>query len=202
MNGNRVAAGLAVLAGIGLYLALEIHAHPEMSLPQLALELFELVPIVLVCVGMGRLFHVTRRQHDEQLALMRELDSARVQGQHWRAEARSLIDGLGATMRSQFERWNLSDAECEVALLLIKGLSLKEIAMLRETREPTVRAQARSVYAKAGLAGRAGLSAFFLEDLLAPADVAERPAQPTATGEPGEPVAPAIGAGLYRYGKR
>ncbi len=176
MSGNRVASALAVLAGIALYLALEIHSHPEMSAWLLALELFELVPIVLVCVGMARLFQVTRRQHDEQLALMRELDSARVQGQRWRAEARSLIDGLGATMRSQFERWNLSQAEREVALLLIKGLSLKEIALLRETSEATVRAQARSVYAKAGLAGRAGLSAFFLEDLLAPVGEVALPA--------------------------
>lgn len=36
------------------------------------------------------------------------------------------------------------------------------------TSERTIRAQARSIYAKAGLSGRAALSAFFLEDLLAP----------------------------------
>ncbi|MGH8566704.1 MAG: hypothetical protein ACREXU_01485 [Gammaproteobacteria bacterium] len=32
----------------------------------------------------------------------------------------------------------------------------------------TVREQARSIYSKAGLTGRTALSAFFLEDLLAP----------------------------------
>jgi DNA-binding NarL/FixJ family response regulator len=55
-----------------------------------------------------------------------------------------------------------------VALLLLKGLSLKEVAAVRATAERTIRAQARSVYSKAGLTGRAALSAFFLEDLLAP----------------------------------
>jgi DNA-binding CsgD family transcriptional regulator len=167
--GSRVWAGAAVAAGIALYVVLEIRAAPDTLAPQLGLELFELLPIVLICVGMGRIVKHSRRQHEAQAALVLELDSARVQGQHWRADARSFIDGLSATMQAQFERWNLSAAESEVALLLIKGLALKEIALLRTTSERTVRAQARSIYGKAGLAGRAGLSAFFLEDLLAPA---------------------------------
>ena len=39
---------------------------------------------------------------------------------------------------------------------------------LATTSERIVREQARSIYSKAGLTGRAALSAFFLEDLLAP----------------------------------
>lgn len=70
--------------------------------------------------------------------------------------------------RSQFSRWNLTEAERDVALLLLKGLSHKEVAAIRATSERTVREQARSLYAKAGLTGRAALSAFFLEDLIAP----------------------------------
>ena len=59
------------------------------------------------------------------------------------------------------------EAERHVGLLILKGLTLKEIAALRLTSERTIRAQARSIYAKAG-PGRAALSAFFLGDLLAP----------------------------------
>ncbi|HVP62222.1 MAG TPA: LuxR C-terminal-related transcriptional regulator [Myxococcaceae bacterium] len=62
----------------------------------------------------------------------------------------------------------VTEAEREVALLLLKGLSLREIAGLRETSERTVRHQSLAVYRKAGLAGRAELSAYFLEDLLGP----------------------------------
>ena len=62
----------------------------------------------------------------------------------------------------------------DVALLLMKGLSLKEVATVRATNERTVRSQARTLYSKAGLSGRAALSAFFLEDLLAPAGEAAR----------------------------
>ena len=55
-----------------------------------------------------------------------------------------------------------------MALLLLKGLSHKEVATVRAVSERTVREQARAVYSKSGLTGRAALSAFFLEDLLAP----------------------------------
>jgi DNA-binding NarL/FixJ family response regulator len=86
------------------------------------------------------------------------------------AVARIYIEynGLGEAIEAQFSRWNLTEAEREVALLLLKGLSLKEIAAVRASTERTVRAQAHSLYSKAELTGRAALSAFFLEDLLAP----------------------------------
>jgi DNA-binding NarL/FixJ family response regulator len=56
-------------------------------------------------------------------------------------------------------------------VLMLKGLSHKEIARVRATSEATVRQQAASVYRKSGLSSRAELSAFFLEDLLAPGEV-------------------------------
>ena len=42
------------------------------------------------------------------------------------------------------------------------------MAETRQTSERTVRQQALAVYRKAGLAGRAELAAFFLEDILLP----------------------------------
>ncbi|HET7294732.1 MAG TPA: helix-turn-helix transcriptional regulator [Vicinamibacteria bacterium] len=71
-------------------------------------------------------------------------------------------------MDRQFERWGLTEAECEVAVLLLKGLSHKEIAQQRGTGDGTVRQQALSVYQKSGADGRAGLAAFFLQDLALP----------------------------------
>ena len=53
-------------------------------------------------------------------------------------------------------------------MLLLKGLSHKEIAAIRNVGEATVRQQAGSIYRKAGLEGRRDLAAFFLEDLLGP----------------------------------
>jgi DNA-binding CsgD family transcriptional regulator len=82
--------------------------------------------------------------------------------------ARKQLEGLGAYISAQFDDWRLTPAEKDVALMLLKGFSMKEIANLRGISERTARQQATTVYGKAGLTGRAALSAYFLEDLLLP----------------------------------
>lgn len=99
--------------------------------------------------------------------LAANLAVSRAEAERWRTEARDLIEGLGAAIDRQLDRWGLSPAEREVALLLLKGLSHREVAEVRGVSETTVRQQARALYKKAGLTGRADLAAFFLEDLLA-----------------------------------
>ncbi len=170
---RQIWALVAIIGGIGLFLGLEILEEPDMTAVGILLELIDIIPIVVASVGVVLLFQVTREHRDEQLTLFRDLELARAQGQRWRTEARTLLNGLGEAIESQFSRWNLTEAEREVALLLLKGLSLKEVATVRATSERTVRAQARSLYAKANLTGRAALSAFFLEDLLAPIEGVE-----------------------------
>lgn len=85
---------------------------------------------------------------------------------HWRARAEELLADTGGSVEQQFEEWGLTPAEREVAVLLLKGLSFKEVAAVRDTSERTGREQARAVYKKAGVAGRAELSAWFIEDLI------------------------------------
>jgi len=82
------------------------------------------------------------------------------------AQAAKLMGELSGMIHRQFDVWQLSDAEKEVALLLLKGLSLEEIAVIRGRAEKTVRQQASAIYNKAGIAGRHALSAYFFEDLL------------------------------------
>lgn len=94
----------------------------------------------------------------------------------WRAKSKKYIDGLAHSIDEQLTKWNLTTAEKEVAFLLLKGLSLKEIAEIRKTTEKTARVQSMAIYAKAGLSGRPELAAFFLEDLLLPRDAAGAPA--------------------------
>tara|TARA_R110002124_G_scaffold283325_1_gene459214 strand:+ start:102 stop:617 length:516 start_codon:yes stop_codon:yes gene_type:complete len=97
-----------------------------------------------------------------------DLARALVENEQWCRENRQLLQGLGAAINKQFSTWRLTKAEAEIGLLILKGLSHKEIAEVRQTSERTIREQARALYKKSGLAGRAELSAFFLEDLLLP----------------------------------
>jgi DNA-binding NarL/FixJ family response regulator len=74
---------------------------------------------------------------------------------------------LRVAIGRQFDRWELTGAERTVALLLLQGLSHKQIAGERSASERTVRQQAHTLYRKAGLGGRADLAAFFLRDVFA-----------------------------------
>ena len=73
---------------------------------------------------------------------------------------------LGLVLKDQFKDWNLTQTEREVAMFLLKGLSFKEIASVRDTMEKTVRQQASAIYKKADVSGRHSFSAWFIEDLL------------------------------------
>ncbi len=85
-----------------------------------------------------------------------------------RAEAAlSLASGaFGQMIDTYFERWGLTPAEGEVALLALKGFEVSEIAGLRGAANGTVRAQLARVYAKAGVSNRTQLVCLFIEDLL------------------------------------
>ncbi|BBP46916.1 helix-turn-helix transcriptional regulator [Thiosulfatimonas sediminis] len=126
----------------------------------------EIVMAILSLVAFGYMLHSIRR-HKIKLTDVREtldqtqqeLNSAQSQTQKLRGEFSDMI-------QKQFDTWQLTHSEKEVALLLLKGLSLDEIANIRSTKEKTVRQQASNLYKKAQVAGRHELVAYFFEDLL------------------------------------
>ncbi len=78
--------------------------------------------------------------------------------------AGELADGIDA----QMQEWGLTRSEKEVAWLIIKGYRFAEIARLRQVKENTTRLQATTVYAKAGVNGRAEFVAEVIHQLLMP----------------------------------
>lgn len=69
-------------------------------------------------------------------------------------------------IHDQFESWLLTKSEQEIAMLLLKGLSFREMSMVRDTKEKTVRQQASTIYSKANVEGRHEFAAWFLEDFI------------------------------------
>ena len=98
--------------------------------------------------------------------LSSELLDTKKSYQEWKQKTHTSALEIRQLIDSEFTKWQLSHSEKDVALLLIKGLSMKEIADIRSTHEKTVRQQATNVYKKSGLSGRQELAAFFLEDIL------------------------------------
>lgn len=137
--------------------------------------LLEISIEAVLLVGIAALWRRMLVIRSQAVHLERDLARSQAETKRWRAEAHTYLQGLGEAIDRQFERWSLTAAEREIGLLLLKGLSHKEIANIRKTNEQTVRQQSLSLYRKAGLSGRNDLSAFFLEDLLLPSQPNEPP---------------------------
>ena len=126
---------------------------------ELALVLVSFVLILILSIDVWRQSR-SNRQLKAELAAIESQPPARSPA------LEAARHGLAKVLQSQFEEWNLTQTEKEVALLLLKGLSFKEIAAVRDTLEKTVRQQASAIYRKAGVTGRHAFSAWFIEDFL------------------------------------
>lgn len=132
------------------------------------LDVFEKALLALAIAATAYVAMETRGLKRERTDLMNDLSRVRSESDKWRSAARAHIDGLGLAINDQFRAWKLSESEADIALLMLKGLTQKEIAHVRGSEETTVRQQAVAVYRKSGLSSRSELGAFFLEDLLLP----------------------------------
>ena len=159
---------VALLAGLDIATDLQEGTTTAHVIAEGAVFLIGLLGATVLGRRLGLDLRQAREMRTQALALAEHLKATEADAARWRSEAHGLLQGLGAALDRQFERWALSPAEKEVALLLLKGLSHKEIAEVRSVTEATARQQSRAVYKKAGLSGRNDLAAFFLEDLLLP----------------------------------
>lgn len=73
---------------------------------------------------------------------------------------------FSAMLDEHFMQWNLTHSEKDVALLAIKGLDIEEIAIARETKAGTIKAQLNAIYKKAQVSGRPQLISYFIEELM------------------------------------
>jgi len=170
---------LAVSLGVDLFLDLGRRTSVFHALIEGAAIVAAALGVVLGARRLRMAVREAQDLRDQARTLLSTLDDTRREAERWRRDASAVVAGLGIAIEQQFERWELSAAEKEIALLLLKGLGHKEIAELRNVSETTVRQQARNVYRKGGLSGRHDLAAFFLEDLLAP-----RPASTVGSSNP------------------
>jgi DNA-binding NarL/FixJ family response regulator len=86
-------------------------------------------------------------------------------------DAKSKINNLQGEMinyiNTSFENWGLTNAENEIAWLIIKGFAFKEIAKIRKVGEKTISLQASSIYKKSKTNNRHELMSLFLEEFIA-----------------------------------
>lgn len=145
-----------VLTIFDLFYDYATSAHPN------HLILDQLV-VLATSIALGFLIAVLMRKMKEA---QEQASSIRVNFNHVSELKNKLQQGIGEIIGAEFKGWQFSSSEQDVAMLLIKGLSLRQIAEIRNCKESTVRQHANNIYKKSNLKGRRELSAYFLEDFL------------------------------------
>ena len=147
---------VAIQVGCGAYFLWEIMAA-ILGLPTIPLrwETRELVDIgaslgLVLGAGLGVVLAVTASRD------IRRAESAR----------RLTAGEFTAVVDDYFCNLGLTPAETEVAWFLLKGMSVSEIADLRNTREGTVKAQCTAIYRKARVGSKSQFFSLLVEDVL------------------------------------
>jgi DNA-binding CsgD family transcriptional regulator len=73
---------------------------------------------------------------------------------------------LQSVVESHFDSWNLTPAERDVAALMVKGLSISEIAGVRGSAEGTVKAHLNAIYRKSNARNRAEVLSHIMDTLI------------------------------------
>lgn len=79
---------------------------------------------------------------------------------------KNLQGEIAVYIESQFIHWKLTKAEKEVAWLILKGFSFKEIAKLRQVSEKTVQQQSSAIYKKSNTENRHTFISVFMDDFI------------------------------------
>lgn len=156
---------IALLVLIMLFKLLDIVADVQLEIPLWHI-MQESVLVLLTIIGTVYLSYDLIRRSRQVKALAHRLVQADKQIDNMSSQMRTARQEYSQAVAGQFNIWGFTKSEQEVAFLLLKGLSFKEIAEVRQTKEKTVRQQASSIYAKAEVDGRHTFCAWFMEDFI------------------------------------
>jgi DNA-binding NarL/FixJ family response regulator len=122
---------------------------------------------IMVLIFLSIIVVLIRRLNEsiaQQRQLKKELQNITLLHQQQSAEMQKARQQYSDIIEAQFEQWGLTKSEKEVGFLLLKGLSLKEIADVRNVKEKTIRQQASNIYSKAGVTGRHEFAGWFFDE--------------------------------------
>lgn len=161
---------LFLIVGSGF---LDFHLDHGIDIIDTGHEWFELSLLLITIAATVLLWQLhTKALNAELTATKQSLVEITKEAKTWEQNHLAMIQGFGEVIDAQFIEWGLSRSEKDIGVMLLKGLSTKEIAEARGVKEKTVHQQCQSIYKKAGISGRNQLFAFFLEDLLLPSQTA------------------------------
>lgn len=123
---------------------------PSESLPYLSVEALACATLVLTILAE---LHFLRQILQRQAHLQRAASVATA--------------AISEVIEAHLVAWKLTPSEHDIANLLVKGLSIAEIARIRGNAEGTVKSHLNAVYRKSGSQNRHDLLAQILDSLMA-----------------------------------
>jgi DNA-binding CsgD family transcriptional regulator len=170
-NGDAPPRLHLVLALLFVLITVAASADLAMDRPETLWSVHVLAEATLVLVSLGAASYLAWGWYGtlrDVRTLEAEVEQRRAERDAWKQQAAQALEGLAVAMEAQFDSWELTGAERETALMLLKGFSHKRIGKLTDRSDRTVRQHSVAVYRKSGLAGRSELAGFFLEGVLLP----------------------------------
>ncbi|PIP96231.1 MAG: hypothetical protein COW00_19920 [Bdellovibrio sp. CG12_big_fil_rev_8_21_14_0_65_39_13] len=117
-------------------------------------------------VGVTILYTVFRMVRYVWSSFQFELEESKKTAGQYERKIKDFIGEFKKYIEDEFEKWQFSQSEKEIAYLLLKGLSSKDMAAKRFTSERTIRNQCATIYQKSGLQGKTDFCAYFLQEFL------------------------------------
>jgi hypothetical protein len=158
------AASVALVASVLVLDFINDLAGGELELHDLG----EVLGIVVAMTGLLLMWRMVNRSRAEARQLRAVLDGDRADLERCRRHAAGMRCGVDAYVHRQLDALDLSPGEREIAVLLLRRLSLEAIAEARRVSFSKVHEQAVAVYRKAGVDGPAELAARLVEGILLP----------------------------------
>ncbi|MGI2175415.1 helix-turn-helix transcriptional regulator [Shewanella ulleungensis] len=156
---------IILLLLITLFKLFDIFADFQLDIPSWHIAQEAMLVLLTIAASIFLGYDLIRSSRQVK-ALKSKLKKANKEIDHMSSQMRSARQEYSVTIAAQFDAWQFTKSEQQVALLLLKGLSFKEIAEVRLTKEKTVRQQASTIYSKAQVDGRHTLCAWFMEDFI------------------------------------
>ena len=125
--------------------------------------------ILIVTASLGFVFYITRLLYKNMIHQARMKQTLEQVRQQLHSSNQRLQQGKEAfreTVEWQLNEWQFTQTQKEIAFLLLKGMSAKEIADERFVQEKTIRNHLSAIYEKSGMPGKHVFCAWFFEGLL------------------------------------
>jgi len=113
---------------------------------------FEIVAVISLVIGIFEVLNKVRYLEIEKLRQTNQL-------KHLREDFDELV-------HRKFSNWGLSPAERDVALMMLRGLTVEQISEIRDVSKGTIKVQSHKIMQKADVGSRVEFMSIFLDDFI------------------------------------